>query len=167
MPHRARFQLLGRLSRYALVCLALVAVPTAFAGSGKHLLPFGFFAKEGVRTPKDAWAVVRRTQHEVITSLTPERQREARLPLDIMIEALAWMRRRTEWVTAEPAQRKQLEQDLRAAISAAHDLHAEIHAWHGPGWTIKKAWERYFVLDRALSKVAHQLPVEQPRRSRR
>lgn len=114
-----------------------------------------------MKTPADAWRVVRRTQGEVQSALTPERLREARLPLDLMIEALAWMRRRTELATSDPAARQRLKQTLRAAISSAHDLHAEAHSWRGRDWTIKQAQERYAVLARTLSGVPAFFPPGQ------
>lgn len=140
------------------VAASATAPEVVLAGSGKHLVPIGFFSKEGVKSPTDAWRVVRRTQGEVQSALSGERLRETRLSLDLMIEALAWMRRRTELATTDPAARQRLKQTLRAAISAARDLHAEAHAWHGRDWTIKQAVARYEVLARTLSGVPSFFP---------
>lgn len=162
MPRATRRNRSSLLAHTGLLVVAgMLAAPDVLAGSGKHLVPIGFFSREGVKTPADAWRVVRRTQGEVQSALTPERLREARLPLDLMIEALAWMRRRTELATSDPAARQRLKQTLRAAISSAHDLHAEAHSWRGRDWTIKQAQERYAVLARTLSGVPAFFPPGQ------
>lgn len=148
--------------------LLLLAPSVAQAGSGKHLVPLHFFSREGVKTPADAWRVVRRTQGEVRSALTPELLREARLPLDVMIEALSWMRRRTALATADPNAQAGLRHALSVAIEAAHDLHDDAHRWHGRDWSITRSLERFELLSRALSAVPPYFPPGQiePRKAR-
>ena len=108
--------------------VAQLLIPKAevLAGSGKHIPPMCQFARQNVRTPADAWAVVNLTYDRIACDFSVHSFEALKDDADLMRDALSWLYKHRREVFAS-GQMEAGETALNIADGLVESAHDSVH----------------------------------------